>query len=53
MSLRLPELQELDLKIQIVRIEEIKQESQKDINEVLYYQGFLYILKIIKTELIC
>ena len=51
MRLRLVELQVEDSQAQKIRAEKLGRNWQ-DFNEILYYQGLLYILEIIRTELI-
>ena len=51
MKMRLLELKDDDKKTKKFRVEELS-EGWKDIEQVLYYQGFSYISKIIYLELI-
>lgn len=51
MRIRLPKLQDDDKKAKKLKSKELL-ESWEDIEEVLYYQGFLYIPKVIYSELI-
>lgn len=51
MYLQLQELQEFDSKAQQIRVKELP-EDWKDLEGVLHYQGFSYILKIVRIELI-
>ena len=51
MKMRLPKLQDNDKKAKKLRSEKLP-EGWKDIEGVFYYQGFLYILKVICSKLI-
>ncbi len=51
MRLRLPKLQDDDKQAMKLRSEGLP-ESWEDIKQVLYYQGLLYVLKIIHSDLI-
>ncbi len=52
MRIRLFELQDDDKEAKKLRSEQVLPESWKDINQMLHYQGLLYILKVIRLELI-
>ncbi len=51
MRMRLPELEDDDKEARNLRSEGLP-EGWKDIEEVLHYQGFPYIPKVIRSELI-
>ncbi len=51
MRMRLPKLQDNDKKAKKLRLEGLLK-GWKDIEEVLYYQGHLYVPKVICSELI-
>ncbi len=51
MRMKLPELQDDDKEVMKLRSEGLS-EGWKDIEQVLYYQGFPYIPKVICSELI-
>ena len=52
MRIRLPELQDNDKEAKKVRSKQILPEGWEDIKQVLYYQGLLYVPKVIRSELI-
>ncbi len=51
MKTRLPELQDDNKEAKKLRSDGLS-EGWKDIEEVLHYQGLLYVLKVIRSELI-
>ena len=52
MRLRLAKLQELDNEVWKIRAAKMLQDEYKEVDEVLHYQGLLFISKIIWIELI-
>ncbi len=51
MRMRLPELQDDDIKAMKLRSERLP-EGWEDIEQVFYYQGLSYVPKVIRSELI-